>query len=129
MRIIILFLILHIFDSCKSQDTKIKHIGYLTIVDTLKLSKGIQVNREDYFIIYNFRKSESEQEIKGSIKKYSDSFSNRFTNYTIYFYKESPIADTNYIKGFGKEYYYKALLSEKPYAVYFWWLGKFYHKE
>ena len=118
------YLLLLILSSCINSKTQIIHIDYLTEVDTSRANGRIQINKQDYCIIYHSHDSiQLDEEINRIIKPYSDSFSDKFDNYQIFLYKESRFADTSYIKSFGKDYYYKALLDEKPYAELHWWTG------
>ena len=123
------YALLLILSSCINSKAKIIHIDYLTEIDTRSANGYSQINRDDYFIIYNSTDSiELKNNINKTIKPYSDSFSDKFGNYRIFLYKESTFADTSYIKSFGENYYYKALLDEKAYMVFHWWAKRLISK-
>ena len=114
----IIFLL--VFSSCNNAQVLIKHV--LTETDSVRLEKRIQVNRYDNFILYNYNQADSSR-VKLVVKLYSDSFSKKFDNYVISFYRNSKFADTNYIKQFDQKYAYKALIDEQPFFEFRWWSG------
>lgn len=121
---LLLFLIAFMLISCSNRQVKIKHINFLTEVWGDTTNGKNWRNRDDYFIIYNSWSSNGLQEqIDQTIKPYVDSFSSKFSNYTITLYKESKYADTTYIKSFPERLYYKALLDDKPYMTLQWYSG------
>lgn len=121
---LICFVIYNLF-SCTEKNFEIKHIPYLTEIDTFHINDDIINNRRDYFIIYNFHYSKKDKDKMNTvIQSYSDSFRSIYDNYSIFLFKESKSVDTFYIKSFGENYYYKALLDIRPDFSFQWWEGR-----
>lgn len=111
--------------ACREKRMYVRHIDLLTEIDTVTTERNVQYNRSDYFIVFNYKKNDQSLAIiKKYMTEYSSNFSKEFDNYHIFFYKNSGMIDTNYIKSFPKGKSYKALLDETPLLEYQWYEGR-----
>ena len=126
---LLIFIFLYCLLSCTEKNIDIRHIPYLTEINTVFVNGNLQKNRVDYFVIYYFNDSKKTKDLLNSFtKNYSDSFKHQYDNYSILLFKESKYVDTSYIKSFGENFYYKAVFDVKPDFIFQWWEGRLISK-